>query len=439
MGLFDFLRSKNSMDSKGDSETELPRLKRKESAYRAIPQTGTYTEVEIVGESFHQEAFKFLREELGLSARGEASVEVELVNEPENPNERSGKAVAVFVMNQKVGHVSSYTCQFVFDDLLKTGGRKKFKGRIYFGDMRENPPKNSVAISYSVQTKTPEETQKSEEKYQKVQDKRHQAEIAMKEFLQSPVWSKHKLVDGDQVTFTGFDQYIELEKLAGLILPSEPSSGVHLLVVHPRMLPDSAKLRDWLARGKPVTDLETFLEHNPEFGQYFNRSTGQFDMPESVTGKKKKKAEPPKATITFESDENFGSDKPLPAEIVLLRQQTLAKYPTRTLFGSFNWRLTDLKDFQDQIQKLFDEIGGTKTDAILLKGRLQELDLNGEVRLAFKFRDQIVGLVPKNETQSMIRDGKSWKEFPTIAIVSLDYKGVLRGAHDAGLIERFRK
>lgn len=439
MGLFDFLRSKNSEDFSADSQPELPRLKRKQSLSRGIRQTGTYTEVEIVGESFHQEAFKFLREELGLSARDEAPVDVELVNEPENLHERSGKAVAVFVMNQKVGHVSSYTCPFVFDELIKIGGRKTFKGRIYFGDMRENPPKNSVSISYSVQTKTPEETRKSEEKYQKVQDKRQQAEIAMKEFLQSPLWSSHKLVDGDQVTFTGFDQFIELEKLAGLILPSEPTTGVHLLVVHPSMLPDSAKLRDWLARGKPVTVLETFLKHNTEFGQYFNWSTGQFDMPESVTGKKRKKAEPPKATITFESDEYSGFEKTLPAEIVLLPQQTLATYPTRTLYGSLNWRLTDLKNFQDQIQQLFDEVGGTKTDAILLKGRLQEVDLNGEVRLAFKFRNQIVGLVPKNETQSMIRDGKSWKEFPTVAIVSLDYKGVLRGAHDAGLLERFRR
>lgn len=439
MGLFDFFRGKDEHVVAPNNEDDLPRLKRKASAPSAPAQSGTYEDVEIVGETFYVDAFKMLRDELSLGARDESSVEVELINEPDNPNEPSGKAVAVFVLNRKVGHVSKYHCQFVFDELKKSGGRRKFQGRIYFGDLRQNPPKNSVSIKFAVQTKSPEETRKIEEKYKKEQEKRQQAEAVRDEFLKSPVWSTHTLVDGDRVTFTGFSQFMELDKLTSLLLPSEPSTGVHLLVVHPRMLPDSAKLRNWLRGNKPATDLGTFLKNNPNFAQYFNSLTGEFDMPETVTGKKRVKVEPPKATIKFESDENLGSQKPLPADIVLLPQQTLAKYPTFTMYGSFNFRLTDLKDFQAQIQKLFDEVGGTKTDAILLKGRLQEVDLDGAVRLAFKYRDQIVGLVPKNETQSTIRDGKSWKEFPTVAQISLDYKGVLRGAHDLGLGERFRR
>lgn len=289
MGFFDSFRSKNK-DKSSDSQSEVSRLERL-SNFQApsnggTAQRGIFESVEIVGESFYAPAFKTLREQLGLSPGDEASLEVELINDPDNPNEPSGKAVGVFVKGQKVGHVSSYTCQLVFDELAGVNGRKKFQGRIYFGDLRENPPKNSVSIDYSIQTKSADEALKSEAKYQREQEKRRQAEEVKTEFLMAPVWSTHTLVDGDAVTFTGFANYYDLPKLVSHYLPSEPSTGIHLLVIHPSMLPDSAKLREWLRRERPVTDLVTFLDNNPNFAQHFNPSTGSFEVPKSFRGKK---------------------------------------------------------------------------------------------------------------------------------------------------------
>jgi hypothetical protein len=269
MGIFDFLKGdKNPKSSVG---------------------AGTYEDVEIVGESYYKESFKKIRDQLGLKSQDETRLEVVLKNDPNNPNAIGGKAVAVFILGEKVGHVSSLTSSAVFDMLEKEGGQRKLKGRVYFGDLRESISKNSVSIDLRVETKSAEETAKSDERYEKELAKREAAEKVKNEFLRNPIWSTHQLQDGDAVTFTGFSQYAELPKLASLFLPSKPSTGIHLLVLHPRMKSDSAKLRDWLARGRPVTDLDTFLENNPNFSQYFNRDTGEFDMPEEVTGKKKKK------------------------------------------------------------------------------------------------------------------------------------------------------
>jgi hypothetical protein len=442
MGIFDFFQSRgNRADNSGD-QSDLPKLKRKSiseiNAQKSKHEEGfelVEERVEIVGESFYVESFKYLRDQLGVGSDTEVQVEVELVNDPKNPHASNGKAVAAFVMGKKVGHVSSETSEAVFDSIATWSDRVKTKGRIYFGDMRQNPPRNSVSVNYTVVNKI-KVSPNREKNYQKTQDKRAIAEAAKEEFLRSPKWSSHTLVDGDSVTFSGFEQHIELPKLASMYLPSEPSSGIHLLVMHPRIIADSAKLRDWLAMSRPVTDLETFLLNNPNFAQHFNRSTGEFDMPETVTGKKKKKLEPPKASRTFESDENH-SNLPLASDLVLLPEQTLAKYPTFTRHGSFTARLSDLKNFEDKILALFQEVGGKKTDGILLKGKLSEIQLDGETRLAFQFRGETIALVPKNETTTLIRDGKSWKNYPTISLFLYDFKGGLKGLHDSGLGEGF--
>lgn len=429
MGIFDFFKKQaNELAQKATSRVGLD-----------AEVGGMFTDVEIVGESFYVEAFKTLRTQLSMSVGDAAEIDVILQNEPGNPHAKNGKAVAVYVLGQKVGHVSAYVAEIVFSELESGGGSRKFRGRIYFGDLRENPPKNSVSIKYSVQTKTPEQNQKSENRRTQEEQKRADGELLKAEFLRNPEWSDHQLVPGDKVVFSGFAQFIELEKLANLLLPSAPETQVNLLVLHPSQIRDSAKLRDWLIRGKPVTNLETFLKSNPEFDKYFNHSKGEFDMPVAVTGRKRKVAEPPKPTIAFEYDSYRGtSSKKMPSDIVLLPQQTLSTYPTFTVYGRFNWRLSDLKNYEAGILSLFDEVKGQKTDGIVVRGILQEIDLDGQTRIAFQFRGQTVALVPSNETATMLRDGKSWRSANTLAVINLDFKGTLRGQHDCGLTEKFK-
>ena len=400
---------------------------------------GELTHVDIVGESFYTDSFKKLRALLGKSADSEALVKVELRLEPGNPHAAEGKAVAVYVSGHMVGHVDSYTARAAFDAILSEGGTKNFPGRIYFGDLRENPPKNSVSIKWQVQTKSPEEKLELESMQRKLEAKRANAELERSKFLANPTWSRHVLAQGDFVTFTGFTNWEDLPKLTESVIgESKKSPGSqHLLVVHPSIERDSAKLRDWLGTKKPATNLATFIEFNPEFGKYFDPQTLEFDVPPSITGKKPALAIPTTSRV-FESDQTLGANpERMSSDLVLLPEQTLARHPSFTNYGCFSFRLTGLKEFRPFIEDLFVELHGGKTDAIVLRGSLKSMQLDGETRLAFEFRGKVVGFVPRNETQTWIRDAKTWYAGATLTIIYWDFKNNISGEHDGALTEAY--
>jgi hypothetical protein len=106
--------------------------------------------VEIVGESFYKDSFKQIRQQLKLGNGAEAKVRVELVQDPNNKHSSDGKAVAVFILGKQVGHVSRETSGQVYSLLDKHGGRKAYRGRIYFGDLRYKVARNSVSIDLKV-------------------------------------------------------------------------------------------------------------------------------------------------------------------------------------------------------------------------------------------------------------------------------------------------
>lgn len=427
MGIFDLFKANNRK-----SEVDW-------HASGSSQNKGRFESVDIVGESFYIDAFKQIRTHLGLSADSEAEVQVELRVDPGNPHASDGKAVAAYILGEKVGHVSSLMATGAFDALQREGGKRTFKGRVYFGDLRENPPKNSVSITWEVQTKSPQEKLAEDERVQKDQAKRDAAEIVKRDFLKNPDWSNHTLVAGDRVTFTGFTQFHDLPKLTDSIIGDydKSSKGVHLLVVHPSIESDSAKLRNWLGSKKPATNLQTFLDFNPEFAAYFNEDTQEFDVPRNITGEKEPVVRPSTQRI-FESDSSIGSpSKRMDSDLILLPEQTLAYHPSFTVYGSFNWRLSDVKNYRAYIEQLFAEVNGAKNDAILLKGDLKETTLDGEIRIVFEFRGQPVGLVPKNETISFVRDSKAWKAHPVLALISWNFKNVISGEHDAGLTEAY--
>jgi len=420
MGLFDRF-------SKPD-KTKAPRL-----------STGTFSKVEIVGESFYVDSFKAIRNKLGVRSDTEAKVEVELRLEPGNAHAREGKAVGVYVFGMKVGYVSEYTAFAAFNTIAIKGDSMSFEGRIYFGDLRENPQKNSVSITWEVQTKSAAETAKYDARYQKQQEQRTNDEKAKADFLSNPSWSRITVAKGDSVTFTGFSNWDELQVLTEFVIgkSQDSKSGADLLVIHPTMEKDSAKLRNWLAKNKPVTNLHTFLSNNLEFKKYFNEASGEFEVPSTITGKKIPLSIPTTERV-FQTDTTLGMPyRRLLSEIVLLPEQTLAKHPSFTNFGSFQFRLSDIKSFKDKIEHLFSEVDGQRTDAIVIKGKLKQITVDLEERIIFEFRGEPLGFIPKNETQSLLRDSKAWKSHFALAQILWDSKNTFSAQHDSALTEAF--
>jgi hypothetical protein len=418
-----------------ENERPIEELNLASQPWRLAKPNPNLQPVDIVGESFYVEAFKVIRDQLGLKADSTAEVRVTFRAETMNQHSPDGRAVAVYVLDQKVGYVSSRMSGDVFAELESQKGSKTMSGRIYFGDLREKPARNSVSVDWSVPLLVTEKSIKQDLAREKADDKRLEAEANMAKWLRNPSWSRHVLVPGDRVTFTGFSNGDELPKLVEYLISEPSKSGTQLLVVHTRMEADSAKMRDWLAKEKLVTNLETFVSTNSEFAKYFNSETSEFDVPNKISGKKAPYV-PPVTTRVFESDTNVAARaQTMPSDLVLLPEQTLAIHPTFTIYGHLNWRLSDLNLFRQDIDVLFAEVQGKKGDSILMKGKLVEVLHDGEARLEFQFRGSAIGFVPKNETQALIRDGRSWKANAALGLIGWNHKNNLKGGHDCGLTD----
>jgi hypothetical protein len=104
-------------------------------------------EIEVVGEMFYKKSFEALREALKTQGNTEHIVEVELRNDPDNDYSQSGKAVAVFIRNNKVGHVPEWLAPKVFDQLEPHGGTVTLGARLYLDYVDGKPQRNSVTVT----------------------------------------------------------------------------------------------------------------------------------------------------------------------------------------------------------------------------------------------------------------------------------------------------
>jgi hypothetical protein len=100
-----------------------------------------------VGEMFYKKSFEALREELKTQGNTEHIVEVELRNDPDNEYSDSGKAVAVYIRDKKVGHVPEWLAPKVFDQLEPEGGTVTLGARLYLDYFDAKPQKNSVTVT----------------------------------------------------------------------------------------------------------------------------------------------------------------------------------------------------------------------------------------------------------------------------------------------------
>lgn len=107
----------------------------------AVPE-----ELEVVGEFYHPQAFANLRARFGTEGGSEHIVEAELRNDPENPYSDSGKAVAVYIYGEHVGHVPEVLAPGIFELVEAKGGTVNLGARVWLDHEDSKPGKSSVQV-----------------------------------------------------------------------------------------------------------------------------------------------------------------------------------------------------------------------------------------------------------------------------------------------------
>ncbi|MDA8580295.1 exonuclease domain-containing protein [Pontimonas sp.] len=117
--------------------------------------------------------------------------------------------------------------------------------------------------------------------------KRQDAEAARRKFLEHPNWSNLRVSAGTRVCFTqlmpwddnrefGFNQEVEkIAKRLGLV-EQGVNKQLDLLIVNDPWVNQSAKLRDCLSKGIPVTTYSIFQSNNPEFPVWNYKNAEQY-------------------------------------------------------------------------------------------------------------------------------------------------------------------
>lgn len=104
------------------------------------------SEIEIVGQVFQKQSFLHLHDKLGCEESGEFIVEASLRPEPENSYSRSGKAVAVYVRNLRVGYVPEWLAPRVFDAISDTDNEVLLGGRLYLAGKESHPSQHRLTL-----------------------------------------------------------------------------------------------------------------------------------------------------------------------------------------------------------------------------------------------------------------------------------------------------
>lgn len=104
-------------------------------------------EIEVVGQVFQKQSFVHLHEKLGCLDKGEFIVEAALRPEPENKHSRSGKAVAVYVRNLRVGYIAEWLAPRVFDAISELSNEVLLGGRLYLAGKDAHPSNHKLTLT----------------------------------------------------------------------------------------------------------------------------------------------------------------------------------------------------------------------------------------------------------------------------------------------------
>ncbi len=427
----------SAKSNQGHTESEY-RTKASSSLPRLSTDSSQEFGFEVVGEKFHQENFSTLRKMLKQVKGDEVITEALMRCDPTNPFSKSGKAVEVLIQDLRVGYVPEYLASLVFEDLQASGGARKVKARVYFDLRAKWQERNSVVLSYILpqpspkkETRSPEALAKSEARKAANLLKRNEETARLAALFREQMESNRSFPSLSEGSTICFSKGIEVseqkryEKKAirnHLRISLRPDESCSLFIV------EDGHEFDWQA--------EAAVRHQVPiiFFSEYRKNYKHLSLPGQI-----EKLEPPLPTISFASDTHLGrSPRSLVTNPQRLPQQTLAKYPTFTDYGSFNFRLVKLE--KGKIIRLFEAANGQKTDGLVIEGEIR-LDakevIGGE--LLFYFKGEVLGSVASNEKNSYLDSYQSWRDHPVRVLVLWDFKGNFSASHDAGLISAYKR
>ena len=140
-------RQRNPLDDLEPLESKKQKTSEKTDSSPAEEELEPLDQIQVVGEMFYKKSFEALRKEIKTEGNTEHIVEVELRNDPDNEYSDSGKAVAVFIRDKKVGHVPEWLAPKVLDQLEPEGGTVTLGARLYLDYFDAKPQKNSVTVT----------------------------------------------------------------------------------------------------------------------------------------------------------------------------------------------------------------------------------------------------------------------------------------------------
>lgn len=117
-----------------------------ESAPTNLPALVPGGHFEVVGESFYSAQFARVARKLGAREGEERFITAELRLDPTNPHSKSGKAVAVYLLGGKVGHIPESECAEVYDAIIAKGMKASCEARVYFDSPLSPKPRHSVSL-----------------------------------------------------------------------------------------------------------------------------------------------------------------------------------------------------------------------------------------------------------------------------------------------------
>ncbi len=199
-----------------------------------------------------------------------------------DPTSEYKDAVRVRYKSMHLGWVRKSEGKEIVKILKQYPEKKSIAGDAYLVDLgpRKNPDFSQTRLevsalaknftskprthSYEIKIQTPEQIRKEEEK------KAREEKIGNlgKSQLKEGAWAQITLSKGDFIYFTGFGLERNLLEQAavagGLVLTKSVNNKLNLLVVNEEFIENSAKVRNAIVKGIPVTNLENYFLLNPE-------------------------------------------------------------------------------------------------------------------------------------------------------------------------------